>query len=235
MHTNFSIVGVLYLLALIGVIVIVVRQKQIPKPNRFTKYKNRWGFRTYLSILLFATVIYYLLPIESKTLPLISEEEVRHINNQYPLFYEEPLTKEKFAEIDGLLKKKEWEFQISGDELEINTNNEFVQIVAEKKEANDGLVEVEHYTMPSTMDGLDLTDMIPLPELKWKDNILNIDIPFIDLKIASLQTELTITQFTGDKKVTNASYSSINQENIIYLKIPNNVGVNYLDVHYIQK
>lgn len=96
-------------------------------------------------------------------------------------------------------------------------------IYVERKNEDDGKIDVHMYGNGLNVEGIDLSEKIIKPSIRLKDETLSIVYPeYQEINVALVKNEFTINQFTGDSKM-GMGYSQ--ESPILYIKIPHNLGV----------
>lgn len=197
---SLILIGI-FSLIMIG-IVALLRNKGITKWF-FERKLLVWALMGYGTALLFSLVIFYAYVnpalhdgLEYKTKKDIVKAE-RAVNNLYSLAYEGNLDKAE----EGLYLDTKWSFSFKGDELKVHTpnTNNVTMIIAERKQTNDGKIEVVNYKTRTIIGDVDFTEQTKVPTVELHENVLQVIPPeFVELSLGKFMNEFTIKQFTGE-------------------------------------
>ncbi|MFE8702961.1 hypothetical protein ACFYKX_20340 [Cytobacillus sp. FJAT-54145] len=221
---SLIILGI-FALSIIGIIALL-RNKGITRWF-FERKLLVWGLIGYGAVLLFSFVIFY--AYVNPTLNEHSEEEYKTkkdilkaqkaANTLYSFAYEGNI--DKLAE--GLYLETEWSFSYNGDQLKVHTPNthNVSMIITERKETNDGKIEVVNYKSRTIIGDVDFTEKTKVPTVELHENILQVIPPeFVELNLGKFTNEFTTKQFTGENFYDVARVLG---RDILYIRVPKDI------------
>lgn len=208
------------IIILVGLIIVLLTVA------RYVKIKG-WRKITavYCGILLITTVVYYFMPYEkykdNKVLDMQEMENEELIN----VMFHDAVSKGTVSDLPGVSKKKEWSFTFEGDSLMIGGLEQFHSRVAvERKMENDQKIEATHFTTKNIIEGIDFTEYLKSPEISLNgDNLIIVAPERIRIEASAYRKELFLNQFIEDKHKERMSIGQIMAQEVIYIRIPNNV------------
>lgn len=236
-----SIIPILIVVVIVFAIVAFMSRIMKGTANRQGKYvyshRIRWVFSGYVAILLICVGIDALLP--SNEIP-----DRKIVNNQdlekERLDLVDFAAKGRIDQVDSKYIDKKWNLDYPDHQLDIAVkNDEFFseQIVVERKKTNDNKIEAIYYKSRSSMNDMDITELINTPSLELGGNRLTLIKPEkVMLKFTQFQNAFTVTQFTGEIGI-NHSTSFFEGQSMLYLKIPkdleladkSNLNINFVE------
>jgi hypothetical protein len=228
--------SIISLLFFVGIIALVFFGLKALGTKFFRGKKGNWVFGVYTAILFIAAVISYMLP---NSIPYggeaVTNEQVKQDQHRSDEFFR-LVRAGKIDETEGALLKKEWEFPIKGNELEVPFNNAdyYISVLVERKDTEDGVVEAAHYTSKAFLENIDVTDEISSPDIRIVDGNLQISPPApVEIKMAKTAYPYPFYQFTEGYSMFGREMSAYHNMEIIYLRVPSDVAVTG-DVEYVE-
>lgn len=224
------------LLVLLGLIILLMMWSKRGNKKYLSTKRIHWILGSYLTILLVATVIYVIIPKEDRVhSEHITKTNIPHLAD---LVYEG-----KSLDAAQMYMKNRWEFEYEQNQLEIFGHYEEysdfnVLISIERKEEDDGIVEVAHYQTPIIMEGLDVTKFIDPIQFDLTSAGLEISgQKRIDVRLRTYRNDFSVRQFTGENWWQDLDY--IFDREVLSLRIPKSMQVidanGYFDIHYVQE
>lgn len=190
----------------------------------------------YFIILLSCLIVLPMLPKEN--FPVTVSEKVLTEAKRGYIDLQNVAMEGRPEQIEGVIKLKQWDFEFSGNQLEIAgaDNNSGVMIIADKKNTNDGKIEVINYATKTILEGIDATNGIKAPQVLLEGNRLKITMPEqYKVEIAKFNKEFVITQLTRNDRERGMQY--VIGAQVLYLRIPQKVeiGDNKLGILFAEK
>lgn len=218
------------ILPLIIIAVIVFSKTRIPLG------KARPAFSLYLVILILAVGVFYVVadareptpPLDTEAPDPNSDEEMQEIDSIINRFFE-ALHEGRIEEYDAAEQTGSWRFDYSGEQLNMFTidgEHYFNSlIVVERKEVNDGIIEIASFTplLPRQMPLV----MKP-PELTLENNNLIVTLPNQEHIIqVGFHHDFTVTQFTGNHtRNQNSGFFGYLGRQVLHMRIPKDLVIN---------
>lgn len=239
----FAILPILIMLFIIAGSVLVYRKIVVSGKKFITSSKVYYILGGYVALLLVSVVVFLVSPYPETS--LLSEELD---TGKTPILYgiqydiiEDKIPIENFS----AYKDKEWEFELTGKELMIQSNpNDTVEleIIIEKKKEADGRVEVASYNTPTMVENLDLSQFISSTDVVFQNrNTLEIIDPYDEINVVKFSKEFIFNQFSKDNDNDEDRFSDYRTdlgERLLYIRIPKDVTVDaydYLNIEYISE
>ncbi|MDR7074364.1 hypothetical protein [Fictibacillus barbaricus] len=228
MSLLLAIVPIIVVVLLLSGILFAFKPKK-KKPVMGVK-KTKWIVGSYAVILIIATVLSFLLPIDRNTAgKSLSKSEVDKIQKVQDSIYGS-ISNGRFKEQEfkgALIKKKSWSFPFNEKALTFslrNPDNFSPSILVEKTNARE--IQGIYYVGKAIVDGIDVTDKISSPTIHLNHSSLIIGNPDAkEVKFAKFSTAFSFDQFSGKPTVFNHESYGIFGIDILYLKVPKNVQI----------
>lgn len=209
-----------------------IKKNSTPKVRYMTGKPTRFFIYGYASILLIALIVYYLLPTQP----------VEGNNNLYDMqaLHQEIYTAASEGKIDQInekYKNRKLEFAIPGEQLTITPTDPYydITIFAERKDTNDGKIEVMSITTPLIIEGIDYTNTIKTLGISLDGDRLTLIYPEpTEIKLAVDSKEFTISQFTEDLESYNIMEPIFRNTGIIYMEIPKDLQITNENEMFLQ-
>lgn len=233
------ILPLIIFILLIGVLIMVYRMTTVSGRRLFTNSTVYFMLGGYVVLLLISVIMFKINPYPETTLPGKEvDPEKMPINYGIPYdVIEEGIPIENFA----AYKEEEWEFELTGNELKIQSSEHDsleASILIEEKEEADSLVEVMVYSTPTLIDHLDISDALkPTRILFQEGNRLEINQPHDEVNTAVFSKEFVFNQFSKDEssEFEMASGPTIQLRDIfLYIRIPHGVKIDAYDYLWIE-
>ena len=177
----------------------------------------------YLAALLVLIPLLYLLPDQGmiKDSPNIDQaawqvtlEELYNLPAQIDLH-----------EPDGLYKTGSMTFKFGGDKLEFkvaeNAGGSIVMV--ERKDVDDGKIEISTYTTPYRIDDIDFTELVFPLDISLENNILTVGMENQRLEFSVFKGDFVTDQFKGNKMFTTPRGINYGWQ-IVYVHIPKSLA-----------
>ena len=223
------------LLPLLILLIVVVLRNIMPiirhKISTFVTWRRSFIVAgIYLGVLILIVPILYMLPnqglsklAENKTqTEMLSQNAISNLNNHLPL--EGDLAKQP-----GLYRNSNYTFKVDTKKLAFNgstnTNN---QIFVERKDVDDGEIEVSTYAATHTVVNVDFTKLILPPVISYTKGMLSIkSANQQQLDFKQFNSDFTVAQFKNlTKGVGNAVSSGFGFGwKMIYIRVPKNLEI----------
>lgn len=213
--------SIVFLIIIVAILVIVTKGKGIKVPN-FGINGNSLLIG-YFAVLVILSLLFYFIPYELT--PLAEEDRLRELEDIDAQIYH-AANNGTLDKVDALYVKDRWSEPLSGNSIKIILPEEgpaSALIYAERKSEKDGKIDITHYETRSVFQDIDFESH----QLQVKDNSVEVINPKpIHIKVAGLNKEFTITQFTGeDGYYSNIPFTGIVGTEVFYLRIPKDVEV----------
>lgn len=231
-----------FLPILLIVIILVIVATFVNKTNKSTKFFSgkvtKIFLGTYFVLLLIATVVTYVAPMNEQTNR--SGETTRETEERLTNFYSN-MSQGKIDQIEGIKINHEWSLQLEGNKLYIKRSDYDpfgTPAIYIEKNATEKEIEVTQYITDHISYGYNYNDYIEPPQLIFHNDELTIvkQAP-LEIRIAKFHHEFTITQFTGES-MFNSHMNHITGENVIYIRLPQGVQVDFdqdMNIQFVSK
>jgi hypothetical protein len=181
----------------------------------------------YSAVLIILAIVSYMLP-ENKLLKqagnmdTINYQALQEAGQFYDLAKSGKLEQNK-----NITKNADYTFPIEGNQLEIVlNNNSYCQIWVERKEVDDGKIEVGNYLSPFIAENIDITAKIKPPVINLNGNTMTIAPPVDTINLIVFDRDFAVRQFSLNNIPRQITYSPVMVGNqAIYLRIPKNMQV----------
>ncbi|MBM6617415.1 hypothetical protein [Bacillus suaedaesalsae] len=200
---------------------------------------TRWIVLIYGALLLVSTILFYILPNENnnKQNRTLSEKELQEISSSSIKAFE-AATKGEIDNTKGVYRNGEWEFDFTGEKLVLTKGDAISSfVVVEKKEINDGKVEVVSYATDLIIENVVLKEKLNPPGVELSGENLRIIMPEMqELNYSMFDKEFTITQFKPDRSREESYEGHMYMGNeILYVRIPKDVFMSGSDFQFVEK
>ncbi|MGI8387607.1 hypothetical protein [Robertmurraya sp. P23] len=211
------------IILLILVIAAVVSQLSKSKKKAWIGMKTtRLLLLGYVGLLILLAGASLLLPMNSTSLKVMSEEEVEQSMKLQDQVMNEAF-RGTFEEENGLDVVEKWTFPFTSDELGITPINDYsVQVFIEKSPDIGNEIQVTHYAGKTIVNGMDLTEKRGAVNIEMQGNQLEIKNPsHVGIKLAEISNGFPFQQFSaeGVEWFSNSSYGNIGMD-VLYIKAP---------------
>ncbi|KAA0550377.1 hypothetical protein FZW96_03295 [Bacillus sp. BGMRC 2118] len=200
---------------------------------------SRWIIVGYGTILAISTIIFIILPHDSdKEYRRLSDKEMEQINNyDYTLDVLDSAKKGKIENTKGVYRNKKWEFDFTGEKLSLVKGDGIgTLVVVEKKDKNDGKVEVSSYASELIIENVASQEKLNPPGVELNGENLRIIMPEMqELNYSMINKEFTITQFKQKKSINDYQGSMTMAHEILYIRIPKDVIISGSDFEFVEK
>jgi hypothetical protein len=216
----------------------IMNNKTLNRKGKYS-YSNRVRriFAGYLAILLICVVLDSVLPAKG----MLEWKVVRtgDLEKENANLYDAAL-KGRIDKVDPKLKVKNWNFDFHDQKLTaVVQNNEVLynQVVIERKKTNDDKIEAVYYKTRSSMNNMDITQLVNPIALKLAGDQLTLIPPQRSkTKFSEFANVFSINQFTGEKTFSHSS-NFVEGQSILYLRIPKDlqlVANDNLNIEFVQ-
>lgn len=184
-----------------------------------------WVFGTYLTVLLISTVIYAFFPKQD-------QYNQGNIEQKNTINLAELVYKGKSLEEAHLYIKDQWEFDYDHHELQLkgeydNYDHMNILINIDRKEENDGKIEVTYYETPNILEGVHISEYTDPVNVNLANSILYVqEMNHVDLHFNVYRNEFPIRQFFDEKWwIERQGY----HYQVLNVSIPKNVKITDVD------
>ncbi|MBD8068603.1 hypothetical protein [Bacillus sp. PS06] len=181
-------------------------------------------------ILLVSTVVYYFLPTDDFVYGYDPYKAEPFGQEEYNQFYELVLDGQ-VENIKSIHLNDQWSFDYAGEEINVEVDyveGAYVWFVAERKEENDGKIEVFHYKTSTFVDTINVPNVSNHYKISQVDQSLIITPPNkYKLNITAFSTDSVLTQFSTTPNSSRNGFSDIDfhGNQVIYLKVPRDLNI----------
>lgn len=210
-------------LIIIGIVAISARSEKAVTRKGKISYSHRvlWIFGGYIAVLLICVVLAAVHPV--KTTDGLKKVNYKDVEQESIDLYETAV-EGRIDQVDKKFIRKQWEFTLTGQQLDISVENEEYQntsIIVERKNTNDGKMEAVFYRTRSNVDGIDITELATPPKLVLTEAGLTLKNPKKG-KLAFLvfSSPFSVSQFTGEASFSDHDSPITHGQSILYLRIP---------------
>lgn len=181
----------------------------------------------YSSILLLAVIVYYALPNSHFIADRLEQPDVDRDKLHETFYYS--VTDGTIDQLDGVDKIREWNFAYQENELDIaQLDNLNMMTVFERKESDDGVIDVIYYATNTKLYGIDFASHASLPQVEIQNKNIKAFIPdeFANrFEISVFQNDFVLSQFKGGG-IGFFDHDTIERpldDEAMYIKIPKNL------------
>lgn len=232
-----SIIFLILIIAFIVVIFVVIKStNSLSIPVKYKKYL----VILFCAILLISTFVLFYLTKYNLINNTKANAEIINIPNS--LDFNELSTQGKLSTSNWFVQKRKWSFDYSGKLLTITNiqgnNGTSSFILVERKNIDDGKIEVINYVTRSTVNGIDITDKIKPTSVELiKDNLTvnyGLNQP---IKLNQYNPDIAIHQFMKSsqyKYEIGLNQSTFFGMKIVSIKIPKSLQIDKASSDNIQ-
>lgn len=211
---------------LIIVILVVFRVKL----NFFKWRINLVLVGIYLAVLIMAVPIMYLLPMQDITTPVKDTNQVVEETDQEKMIPLGDIFKnyngQSLGSPGGVYQNSSKTFKFAGNTLALNIpSNDNYNILVDRKNVDDGEIEVSSFIAPHNINGVDFTKEIEPPDISVQGNTLSIIKKKQQLNFAQFEANFVLDQFTHLNVHDNRSNVSSFGENVVLLRVPKSLEI----------
>ncbi|MCH1624089.1 hypothetical protein [Fredinandcohnia quinoae] len=182
----------------------------------------------YGAILLISVIVYYALPNDRFIADNIPQTKINQ-EEQSGVFYD-TLFSGSIEKLEDVDKINEWNFSYDHDELNIAPlDNLNLFTIFERKESDDGQIDIVYYATNTNVYGIDFSKITPLPKISLEDERINIfynDENRNEFVISAFHNDFVLAQFKGGGVEDDFNYDYMERpldSQAIYIKIPKNL------------
>lgn len=232
----FDILPILIVFIVVALLFfLVMRSKSRNRKYMYTK-RTYWMLGSYLMILLVVAGVYLTIPKQAH----VHSEQIDQDNipSLADLVYEGKSLADAHMYI-----QRQWELPYEQNQLQIaGSHQDYVDsnllISVERKDENDGVIEVTHYETPVIVEGLDITEYMKTLQVDLLSTTLNIaGLERVEVKLDSFRNDFPLRQFLGENLWRDWDYVFGRQ--VLLLRIPKSLeiigGDEYIDIHFVQE
>ncbi|MBC8059674.1 MAG: hypothetical protein H7Y18_03315 [Clostridiaceae bacterium] len=221
----FSLMIIILIVFILGIIII----KKVKIPFISSGYQKKFFF-LYCFLLIVSAVTLNLIPqknfikTETTNEGLVTKSNRDNISNL--------ISKGNFQDSKIFVQKDNWSFNYSDKKLKIiNSNN--MKVVVDRKNVDDGKIEVLNYMINTTYQGINITNMTSPSKVQLtKDELVLVEDENYKVNIAQFNLDFTTSQFLKNASTQN-NQSSLGFfiDTIMYIKIPKSLeGIESNDI-----
>ena len=133
-----------------------------------------------------------------------------------------------FDEQSGLYKNSSQSFQMDTNQLTLvgSANTGYERIFIERKDSEDGEIEVSSYVAPHYADAVDFTRMVSPPKISFEKGTMTIEAPSQqNLVFKNESDSFTVGQFKPNNQNARKGNASIFGGKAIHIRIPKNLEI----------
>ena len=212
-------IAVLPILIIILILIAFTIKKHTMRLSIPVNYK-KYLVIIYCSILLASTVALYFIPKNNLISITETNNQISNIPNKED--FKDLTSQGKLATSDAFTQKGNWSFDYTEKKLRITSRPGNDPLFVERKNIDDGKIEVINYVAYSSFQGININDRIKTFSVNLSKNELMLyDEENYDIKINQFNSDFIIYQF---KKAApyqiNTDYLPFFAMKIMYIKIP---------------
>ena len=233
-----NLVIMVWIVILIIILIIgIIAFEKLSKMSIVNKSSNI-TLTIYVAVLLVCLIAYFILPK-----PEWEAANVTNYKQHYAQMNDVKSALHK-GDVDQVKNNliNEQSFNYEGEVLyleQVEGDNNWFSILIERKSENDGVIEVKQYNTGTTLNNIDVTDMVKPFRLNVEGDVLSVmDAELTPINFTFYKKEFPISQFTEEKE-SNPEYGSNSYmgADLLYLRIPNGVLIKNetnLEVSYVE-
>lgn len=211
---KLSFLSLLLLLAVLTLIGFYIKRGKSLTVTAMNMKILQWFFAVYSVVLLLSVAVLYLLPQDGFAAST-NTEALPDIHYAARIG--------KLDQMPGVFAKSNWSFDYQAAQLEIAADPNLL-LWAQRKDTDNGKLEVVYYLAKSSLDGVDYTDKIKPPAVGLTGNRLTVTGPSpYQINLARFSKDFTVSQFSGEGLVQRAIGPS--GQAVLFLRIPNNLNI----------
>lgn len=211
-----KVLSISVLLFVLALLVFYVRRGAFPTLNIMSINSLKWVLGVYAAVLLFSIMVLYMLPKQGFALSTTNNSE------QFSNIWE-AAKGGKLNSAKGVYAKSNWSFEFSGSRLKISSAYPTL-IFVQRKDRDDGRIDVVDYVTSSAFDGIDYTDKIKPPQVALARDELMITGPGpYQVNYVRFEKDFAAAQFSnGNADQTSSGFSS---SEALVLRIPKTLNL----------
>lgn len=228
MNSKFSLIALVLCFMFFVAIVTLVKKA---KPFKKIFISNRIGkiiFIAYVTIFILSVPTMYLLPttnlVQKNEITNISQYEISEINSNFYKYANEG----KLDSVKGIIKNLSKTFISENTNLSFDlvNGNSMYNIWVERKNTDDGEIEVSSYVSPHYANEIDFSQQISPPKLSMTSGVLKIEYLYSqDIKFDNFALDFPLMQFTSKESEQPGFQSSHFGIKAIYVKVPKSMKI----------
>jgi hypothetical protein len=181
----------------------------------------------YVGLLILLAGASLLLPMNSSSIKMMSEEEVEQSMKLQDQVMNEAF-RGTFEEENGLDVVEKWTFPLTGDELGITPINDYsVQVFIEKSLDIGEEIQITHYVGKTIVNGMDLTEKRGEVQIEMQGNDLEIKNPsHVSVELAEISNGFPFQQFSAEKvEWFSSGFYGNKGMDVLYIKAPKGLKI----------
>ncbi len=204
------------LLFVLALLVFLMRRGAFPTINIMNTNSLNWVLRVYTAVLLSSVVVLYMLPKQDFA------ASTTYLD-QFTGIYEAGKAG-KLGSTNGVYAKGNWSFEFSGSQLKISSEYPNALIFVQRKDSDDGKLDLIDYVTSSTFDGIDYTDKIKPPKVALVRDELIVKSPGpYQVDYVKFDKDFAAAQFS-DESSSQPGSGFLSGEALV-LRIPKNLTI----------
>ena len=218
----------LLLIALVCLAVYVAKRADI----YIGRGKLGWLLAGYFAVLLCSPLVLWLLPPERLHRPV--EAAALHKAEAAARDLFPAAMAGRPQSVDGVKILGEWQFSLAGDSLRITGSHpdRGLSVLVERKDENDGIIEVTHYFTKTILGTIDVSAQVRLVEVTLTENTLKITEPEqYEIEVIRFWQDSMAAQILGDAARRQLRFNIIGGNQLLYLRVPQGVQIEESKYH----
>ncbi len=203
-----------------------------PRLNRLLRWKNNLLFAgAYLALLLLLVPISAFFLKEGSFQQSVEKNFMTKSPKEWADDYFYPIPLPPKGNLDNnpeIYRNSSQKFKLNSSTLtlESSPSSEYNQILIERKDTDDGEVEVNTYIAPFYAGSIEFTKMVLPPKISLVDGIMSFQAPVNQiLEFKRFNSDFTVNQFKQDNQNTREMSSAHFGWKAIYLRVPQNLEI----------
>lgn len=215
------------------VLVFILKRNPNKKRSFFYGQKVKWFFFGYVMLLILSVIVYTFILEERAN----GEEEAQGEDVE---FATTDLGSDRLIRIENAEEKHRAKWDYDQQKLHIDGDlgvYDTIPIIIDKKEVNDGEIEVVYYMGRSTIESYDISDQFKPMDFNLEDDELTITRTNVThIEASAFSKEFTMNQFTeeiGGETGPFMNRGTFIGKRVIYLRIPKDLQLTYDDLNVL--
>ncbi|KQL35211.1 hypothetical protein [Psychrobacillus sp. FJAT-21963] len=203
---------------------IRVGMKNLSKRIVLTKRLAKGIILSYVSVLLFAVILYELMPANEEE--IFTKSDLEKLENENQVF-DEAFRKNEVSKLHKDFLVEEWTHEIEGDTFHIvSSNPDYLpaKVFVEWTDSKEKRIEGKMYRTNLFINGMNMKDRIPFSKVKWEGDQLIIEMPTEqEFKYYRFSNNLAI--LTNNDVFPSNETVIVHGETYLYLTVPKHMNV----------
>jgi|GEM_PF-2558403 len=197
------------------------------------RIKLGWLLTGYFALLICSPVVLWLLPPERLSHP-VDATSLRKAEAAAQNLFPVALTGRPQS-VNGV-RTLEWQFRLDGESLKVESSrpNPFLNVMVEKTEENDGIIEATYFFTGAILGMIDVSAQVRKVEVTLTENTLIITEPeHYKIELIKFSQDFMAAQILGEDAVRRPFVFDLIWEQLLYLRIPQGVQLQKSDYYLL--